>query len=228
MSNCSEDHSIINPFQSTSSSSPSTTSTILTNNIDIKKTKKSIKKDTKKTQVITGAKKDPEIGEDGIHLITRQPCSEHTKIRKVYIRRENEWKYINISYFLEWRVKRCNNMMGCTALFNGLEVKWSSKTDTHFIFDFRKIREIWFDYLGMTETECKYIQLEDMCMAGQLEAMGHYSIPIDLANGCIFSTWFTLYIIPIWKPRTKEVTDVKVIEVEEEYVVSNIHKTTHK
>lgn len=50
------------------------------------------------SQTITGGKKDPDIGEDGVHLITRHPSTEHTKIRKIYIRKENDWKYINISF----------------------------------------------------------------------------------------------------------------------------------
>lgn len=178
------------------------------------------------SQTITGGKKDPEIGEDGVHLITRQPSSEHTKVRKIYIRKENNWKYINISFFLEWRIRRQPNMIGCKVIFNGIEVKCTNKTDTYYEYNFKKIREKWFDCLGMTELECQLIALEDICMVGQLESKKDFTIPIDLAKGCIYSKNLMIYILPEWKARTTDHSTI--LEVEEEYVVSDIHKQQDK
>ena len=107
---------------------------------------------------------------------------------------------------------------------NGVEIQPTSKTNDYFEFNFRTIRDRWFNCLGMTELECKLITLEDTCMVGQLEAKHSYDIPTELAKGCIFSKYFEIFIIPVWKPRTRESTEVTRIEVEEEYVVSNIHK----
>ena len=183
---------------------------------------------TQSSLLINGATSHSDISSDGVHLSTRQPHSEHTKIRKTYIRRENQWKYINTSFFYEWRVLRQHNMIGCLVQFNGIDVFPSKVTDQYFEFNFKKIRERWFECLGMTETECKLIALEDSCMTGQLEAKFDYTIPYELAKGCVFSKRFEIYVKPKWKERTTDHHKVAFLEIEEEYVVSDIQKEQDK
>jgi hypothetical protein len=151
------------------------------------------------------------------------PIKSHT----IYVKQENNWKYIFIKLIRKWEIKRLPDLVDVKIKINNIMVKPSSKTDTHFIFDFPKLREKWFNLIGNTPAECDLIALEDACMYNQLVAINHYKfLPKDLLQGTLFADGeFTIVYEPEWKNRTKP--SANKLEVIETYCVSDIHKTTY-
>ena len=146
--------------------------------------------------------------------------------RSFWIKRENDWKYINICLLTKWEIVRVPNLVNIFVNINDVVVYPSSKTDTHFIFDFAVLREKWFGFLGNTSFECDCIALEDACMDNQLKALNHYSSTSNsILRQCLFTQDLVIYITPDWKPRTTN--HPEKLEVIETYIISDIHKTTY-
>lgn len=161
---------------------------------------------------------------DGVTFVAGS--NPHTKIRTFWCKQENSWKYINIACVCKWTIKRVANLVGITVLINKTPVRCSSKTDQEFVFDFGLLREKWFDSPGTTPYECALVVLEDACMCAQLKALHHFAqAPRELLEHSIFTEQLEIYIIPEWKPRTSGHPDK--LEIDEEYIVSDIHKNTY-
>jgi hypothetical protein len=162
---------------------------------------------------------------DGITFVAGS--NPHTKIRTFWCKQENSWKYINVACVCKWTIKRVANLVGITVLINKTPVRCSSKSDQEFVFDFSTLREKWFDSPGTTPYECALVVLEDACMCAQLKALHHFSqAPRELLERSIFTEQLEIFIIPEWKPRTTGHPDK--LEIDEEYIVSDIHKNTYK
>ena len=155
--------------------------------------------------------------------------NDFIKSRKMYIKAENSWKYINLGLLTKWEVERVPNLVDVRLMINDVVVKASSKTDTHVIFDFAVLRNKWFELLGNTSEECRLIALEDACMYAQLKAIEHYTkTPKEILRGSIFADGqeLTIYIVPLWKSRVDKVPNK--LAMDEYYVVSDVHKDTYK
>lgn len=152
-----------------------------------------------------------------------QTVVEDIKQRAYWVKAENDWKYINIAMVARWEVVRISNLVNIEIKINDITIKPSSKTDTHFIFDFAKLRSDWFDLMGNTPVECDLLALENACFEAQMKGYTHYSsTDKKILRGCLFTPELIIYFVPQWKPRTQN--HPHRLEMTEHYIVSNIHK----
>lgn len=158
---------------------------------------------------------------------TNQPTQDtHVDVRTTYAKKENEWKYVNTSLVRKWQVKREANLINLGIKINNVLIRPSSKTETHFVFDFGALRKKWFELLGETSYECDLMALEDACMYAQLSAITHFSkTPKELLRTSLFTDGMTIVFVPEWKARTTN--NPTRLEVQETFCISDIHKQTY-
>ena len=156
-------------------------------------------------------------------------AGEHIKSRGAYIKYENEWKYIYMSCVHKWCVKRIPEIQNIDLYINGVMIKPSSTTAEHFIYDFGVLRKKWFDLLGSTPAENDLLAVEDLCMYNQLRAVEHYNkAPKELLNSSMFVKDVEIFFKPQFKSSLKQHQIPLHLEIDEYYLVSDIHKTTYK
>jgi hypothetical protein len=153
---------------------------------------------------------------------------EHIKSRGAYIKYENAFKYIYVSCVHKWCIKRTPEIQNIALYINNVMIKPSSTTKDHFIYDFGVLRKKWFDLLGNTPAENDLLAVEDLCMYNQLRAVEHYELaPKDLLFSSIFVKDIEIFFVPQFKSTVKPNQIPAHIEMEEYYLVSDIHKKTY-
>lgn len=147
--------------------------------------------------------------------------------RVAFSKAENDWKYINMGLINRWEIRRVPDLKTVQVKINDITIEPSSTTDTHIIYDFGKLRKQWFELIGNTPAECNLIALEDACFYAQLKALNHYSKHPNKEElrECVFTPELTIFIKPVWDYSPKPPT---IIEIDEYYVTSDIHKETYK
>jgi len=163
--------------------------------------------------------------EDTFDLTSVATDDADIRRRSIYIRAENKWKYTNLALVSMWQIPKSQvvNAQKMRININGVLIKPSSETPTHYIYDFAKLRAKWMDLLGMTEGECDLVALEEALTYNQLSAMKHYTLTRTQLRGAVFSQELDICWAIEWKPRAPI---PKQFEVIEDYYISDIHKTT--
>jgi len=143
-------------------------------------------------------------------------------IRTNFVKRDANYRYLAQALISKWKIPRYPSIDKLLIYINNVEVRPSSTTDTHFIFDWKKLRNKWFDLLGMTPNECDLMALEDALEAAQLTCFEHYSnTPLEDIRGCLFTPQLHILFKPVWKRGKPLVTE---IEIEETYVLSDVRR----
>lgn len=135
---------------------------------------------------------------------------------------QNEnFKFKNTSLFTSLKVKKFKGN-AISLSINGIKFPHTTVTNKYVIFDSAAIRNSCREVLGMTEEENNYIRLEQTFMYNSLSAMSHYkNIPLDILDNSIFSEDLEIrFIVDIKNPPS-------TIEVNETYIVSDIHRETY-
>jgi hypothetical protein len=149
------------------------------------------------------------------------------KSRSTWIRKENNWKYNNVSMVQKWKVLKVSNLVQMAVKINDIMVYPSNITDNHFEFDFSDLRKKWFELLGETTRECDLLALEDACMYAQLQSLHFYAkTPKQILQSSIFTDGMTILFVPEWKPRTNN--NPTKLEILEDYIVSDVHKDVYQ
>lgn len=150
-----------------------------------------------------------------------QSQSSSITTREFRCEKKDNYKFKNVSLFTLLKVIRPKHSE-ILLYINGVELKPTSETRNLVIFDVLKIREHCREVLGETVEENELYRLETTFVYNSLKAMSHYSkISTELLANSIFSDDLEIYFKVISKHS------IPSIDVQEDYVVSDIHNSTY-
>jgi len=144
--------------------------------------------------------------------------------REIKCEVKDNYKFKNVSLFTSLKVvknekERLKKICLC---INNVDIIPTSETAEHYVFDVKILREYNRDVFGFTEEEHELIRLETTFVYNSLKAISHYrNSSTDLLSNSIFSDELEIYF------KVACSTTPAFITVEEEYVVSDIHKETY-
>ena len=147
-----------------------------------------------------------------------------TETREIKCEVKDNYKFKNVSLFTSLKVvknekERLKKICLC---INNVDILPTSETAYHYVFDVKILREYNRDVFGFTEEEHELIRLETTFVYNSLKAISHYkNASTDLLSNSIFSDELEIYF------KVACSTIPAFITVEEEYVISDIHKETY-
>jgi hypothetical protein len=128
--------------------------------------------------------------------------------------------YKNTCLLKSIKIKRSRELRKVSIVINSVELQPSHTTETHFIFDFKVIREKCRNSEGETPEENDLIALEQALVYNQLVAIRYYTIvPVENFKNSVFTSALQIGFKPTFyvaKTHRNENTKDRFVEVEEE------------
>jgi hypothetical protein len=143
-------------------------------------------------------------------------------IRTNFVKRESNYRYMAQALVSTWKIQRYPSLDTLVVYVNGVEVRPSKTTDTHFYFEWKKLRDKWADLIGITHNECNLMALEDALETALFSAFEHYTeTPLADIRGCVFTPQLHIFFKPTYKRNKPVLTE---IEMEETCVLSDVRR----
>lgn len=154
-------------------------------------------------------------------MSSNNDISKPTTTREFRCEQKDNYKFKNVSLFTLLKVIRPKHSEIILCI-NGVDIKPTSETRNLAVFDVSKIRSHCREVFGETPEENDLYRLETTFVYNSLKAMSHYTkVSTDLLANSIFSDELEIYFKVICKHS------IPSIDVQEDYVVSDVHKATY-
>jgi hypothetical protein len=141
-----------------------------------------------------------------------------TEIRKYKSHQYEHFVYKNTCLLKSILVKKARELRSVSLIINGVELQPSSENLTHFVFNFKAIRENLRSVFGFDQAENDLLCLEETLGYNGFLSMNYYSaVPVAEIKNTVFTSALQI----AFKPKAK--TLPQFIEVEEE-----VYKPTKK
>lgn len=141
--------------------------------------------------------------------------------REFRCEKKDNYKFKNVSLFTLLKVIRPKHS-DIIICINGVDIRPTSETRNLAVFDVSKIRGHCREVFGETPEENDLYRLETTFVYNSLKAMSHYSkVSTELLSNSIFSDELEINFKVICK------YPVQSIDVQEDYIVSDVHKATY-
>lgn len=144
-----------------------------------------------------------------------------TETRSFRVQAANNYKIPNISLVSKYIVPKDKKNHDYRLNINGVELESSYQDNSNIYFDFKEIRDRLRDIIPMSKEENDLSALETTFAYNSLCAMNAYKyLPRKVFNESIFTNQdLSVCVIP-----QKMDSNNKVIEMSEEYYISDIHR----
>jgi|688.fasta_scaffold371167_2 hypothetical protein len=137
---------------------------------------------------------------------------------------EHGFVYKNTCLLRSLKIKKSRELRSIQVIINSVFIDPSSESSSHYIFDFKAIRDRCRETLGGTKEENDLMTLEDTLAYNQLHAMRHYlKTPVSELKNCVFTSSLQIAFCPKFYSSSKGQLLGSSIDVDEEFYKSDFN-----